>query len=124
MDPERAKLKALLWMERKIPVAGVRCELCTGMATDLHEPWINRHQAGGNEALLKAILTSKYNASTLCNDCNVNYAETQDGREKLRRNLINRYGRGAITKWMNSLPFDKESTRREFLQEVDALVNS
>src|SRR5512140_2829743 len=106
MDPERAALKAFIWMERQ-PIAGglFSCELChTEPATDMHEHWISRGQARGNDELLSAILNSKYNVSGLCNHCNMYRAETEFGRKLLRTRSIERYGKEAIIGWIETLP--------------------
>jgi len=89
----------------------------------MHEHWISRAQAQGNPELMEAILESEYNVSLLCNDCNLNRAESEEGRKLLRRKSLERYGGLAILDWMNKLPFKTEAVQRQFVQEVNSAID-
>jgi len=125
MTADRARLKARVFTVRarigqKIPM----CELCgISHASDLHEHWISRGQSTGNPELQEAILTSEYNVSALCNDCNVNYAEKDSSRKLLRKKSIARYGSDAIVKWMLNLPFKSDSDQAQHLRDVIRLAD-
>jgi hypothetical protein len=120
MTVARATLKQHLILTRKSVLDLVpRCELCgTARASDMHEVWISRGQAQGNDALMTAILECEYNVVLLCNPCNLRRAETAMGRAFLRNKLMYLYGADVILTWVISLPFQNASTRDQFRLEV------
>ena len=124
MTTTRSDLKQKLFLKRKSPLhQTMRCELCGAQAaTDLHEVWISRRQAQGNDELTQAILECEYNLALLCNPCNLRRAETALGRAFLRQKLIYQYGAGPIQDWIAKLPFRVESTRQEFLAEIQTVA--
>jgi hypothetical protein len=123
MTAERAKMKAWLVATRFNYIrGGVVCDLCGELGgSDLHEHWISRAQAQGNPDLEAAILVSPYNASILCNDCNLHRAETEEGRKLLRKKSIERYGKAEILDWIGHLPFRAPKVKLQFYLEVENL---
>ena len=121
MSAQRAQLKTAVANKLRKPWQhDIYCELCKrNPATDLHEHWISRGQSTGNMALQQAILNSMYNVSLLCNDCNINHAETEENRKLLRRASVERYGVLTILLWMDSLPFRSEVDRAQHKREVN-----
>lgn len=119
MSAERAELKAQLILKRMSVLDGkMMCEMCGhDPATDLHERWVSRKEAQGNDALMKAVLEAECNLALVCNTCNVYFADTLRGRQRIGMKLVDRYGEMAIRAWIKSLPFRTRSNWQEANQK-------